>query len=76
MSIFLLIALALLLPAALLYLTLSVNDFEKNAKALSAVLQKRYFIEPPKKAAPGPFSPPAPGALGPKGEALGKPAKA
>ena len=50
MAIFLLIVLALLLPAALLYLTLSVNDFEKNTKALSAVLQKRYHIEPPKKA--------------------------
>jgi hypothetical protein len=41
------------LPAALLYLTLSVNDFEKNAKTLAAVLQKRYHIEPPQKATPG-----------------------
>jgi hypothetical protein len=49
----LLISLALLLPAALLFLTLSVNDFEKNTKALAAALQKRYLIEPPKKAAPG-----------------------
>ena len=53
MAIVLLIILALLLPAALLYLTLSVNDFEKNTKALAAVLQKRYYIEPPKKASPG-----------------------
>jgi hypothetical protein len=59
MAIVLLIILALLLPAALLFLTLSVNDFEKNTKALADALQKRYHIEPPKKAAPG--SPPAPG---------------
>ncbi len=59
MAIVLLIILALLLPAALLFLTLSVNDFEKNTKTLAASLQKRYHIEPPKKAAPG--SPPAPG---------------
>jgi len=59
MSILLLIAFTLLLPAALLYLTLSVNDFEKNTKALAAVLQKRYHIEPPKKAAPGGFGPAA-----------------
>jgi len=59
MAIVLLIASALLLPAALLYLTLSVNDFEKNTKALAAFLQKRYHIEPPKKAAPGQFGPAA-----------------
>lgn len=59
MAIVLLIILALLLPAALLFLTLSVNDFEKNTKALADALQKRYRIEPPKKAAPG--GPPAPG---------------
>ena len=59
MSILLLIVFALLLPAALLYLTLSINDFEKNTKALTAVLQKRYHIEPPKKAAPGLLTPPA-----------------
>jgi hypothetical protein len=53
MAIVLLIILALLLPAALLFLTLSVNDFEKNTKALAAALQKRYHIEPPKKPAPG-----------------------
>jgi len=59
MSILLLIALALLLPAALLYLTLSINDFEKNTKALAAVLEKRYHIEPPKKATPGQLTPAA-----------------
>lgn len=60
MAIVLLIAFALLLPAALLYLTLSVNDFEKNTKALTAVLHKRYHIEPPKKAAPGQLGPAKP----------------
>lgn len=49
MTIVLLIVVALLLPLALLYLTLAVNDFEKNTKALAEVLQKRYHIEPPKK---------------------------
>lgn len=62
MAIVLLIMFALLLPAALLFLTLSVNDFEKNTKTLAAVLQKRYHIEPPKKAAPGqPAIPAKPG---------------
>jgi hypothetical protein len=62
MAIVLLIILALLLPAALLFLTLSVNDFEKHTKALADVLQKRYHIEPPKKAAPGqPALPARPG---------------
>jgi hypothetical protein len=71
MAVVLLIVLALLLPAALLYLTLSVNDFEKNTKALAAVLQKRYHLEPPKKAAPGALSAaPAPG-----GASAGKPAR-
>lgn len=59
MAIVLLIVIALLLPIALLYLTLSVNDFEKNTKTLAAVLQKRYHIEPPKKATPGPLGPAA-----------------
>jgi hypothetical protein len=60
MAIVLLIVSALVLPAALLYLTLSVNDFEKNTKALTAVLHKRYHIEPPKKASPGQFGPTKP----------------
>jgi hypothetical protein len=59
MAIVLLIILALLLPAALLFLTLSVNDFEKNTKALAEALRKRYHIEPPKKPAPGQTAIPA-----------------
>ena len=51
MTIAILILSALVLPLALLYLTLAVNDFEKNTKALAALLVKRYHIEPPKKAA-------------------------
>ena len=51
MTIVILIIAALVLPLALLYLTLAVNDFEKNARALDALLYKRYHIEPPKKAA-------------------------
>jgi hypothetical protein len=53
MTIVILIAAALVLPLALLYLTLAVNDFEKNTRSLNAILQKRYHIEPPKKAAQG-----------------------
>ncbi len=67
MSLALLILSALALPAALVFLTLSVNDFERNTKALAAALQKRYHMEPPKKAA-------APGAPVPPGAA--KPGKA
>jgi len=59
MAIVLLILFALLLPAALFYLTLSVNDFEKNIKALAAVLQRRYHIEPPPVKKPIPGMPPA-----------------
>jgi hypothetical protein len=51
MTIIILIFAALVLPLALLYLTLAVNDFEKNTRALEAQLRKRYHIEPPKKAA-------------------------
>ncbi len=50
MTIAILLLSALVLPLALVYLTLAVNDFEKNTKALGALLQKRYHIEPPKKA--------------------------
>jgi hypothetical protein len=32
----------------MLFLSLSVNDFEKHAKALVDILVKRYTIEPPK----------------------------
>lgn len=71
MAIVLLIVVALFLPAALLYLTLSVNDFEKNTKALAAVLMKRYHQEPPKKSSGTGMTQ---GVLGPGREA-GKPGK-
>jgi hypothetical protein len=50
MTTIILILAALMLPFALLYLTLAANDFEKNTKTLAAILHKRYHIEPPKKA--------------------------
>ena len=50
MTIVLLILIALVLPAALLYLTVATNDFEKSTRALGAQIQKRYIYEPPKKA--------------------------
>lgn len=50
MTLAILIMTALVLPFALLYLTLAVNDFEKNTKTLAAMLDKRYHIEPIKKA--------------------------
>ena len=49
MTIALLIITALVLPLILLYLTLAVNDFEKNTKALASIILKRYHIEPVKK---------------------------
>jgi hypothetical protein len=48
MTVALLILAALVLPASMLFLSLSVNDFEKHAKALVDILVKRYTIEPPK----------------------------
>jgi hypothetical protein len=54
MAIVLLILIALVLPAALLYLTLATNDFEKSTRALGTFIQKRYVLEPPKK--PGDMS--------------------
>jgi hypothetical protein len=50
MTVVLLIIIALVLPAVLLYLTVSANDFEKSTRALSALLQKRYVYVPPAKA--------------------------
>jgi hypothetical protein len=41
------------LPLALIYLSVAANDFEKTTKVLAAVIQKRYVIEPPKKAGEG-----------------------
>jgi hypothetical protein len=50
MTIAILILTALVLPLALIYLTVATNEFEKNTKALAAFIQKRYTIEPAKKA--------------------------
>ena len=50
-AIAILILTALVLPMALLYLTLATNEFEKNTKALAVLIQKRYHIEPVKKSA-------------------------
>jgi hypothetical protein len=63
MTLVLALMLALVLPAALVYLTLSANDFEKNTRALAAVLEKRYQPEPPRKSA-------LPGAAAPAGAAV------
>ncbi|MDB5104312.1 MAG: hypothetical protein JWP91_2001 [Fibrobacteres bacterium] len=52
MTIAILILTALVLPLALLYLTLATNEFEKNTKALAAFIQKRYHIEPKKPGDP------------------------
>ncbi len=45
----LLILAAIFLPLIMLVLTLFVNDLEKNTDALTALLNKRYTIEPIKK---------------------------
>lgn len=50
MGILLLILATLVLPAALLYLTVATNEFEKSTRALTDMIQKRYTWEPPKKA--------------------------
>ncbi|MEO6097341.1 MAG: hypothetical protein ABIW76_17470 [Fibrobacteria bacterium] len=49
MTIAILILTALVLLMALIYLTVATNEFEKNTKALAALIQKRYLIEPAKK---------------------------
>lgn len=49
MTTFLLIIAALVLPLTMLVLTLSMNEFEKNTRALSQILIKRFTLEPPKK---------------------------
>jgi hypothetical protein len=51
MTIALLIFVALVLPMALLYLTVSLNEFEKSTRTLGEFIKKRYIFEPPKKAA-------------------------
>jgi hypothetical protein len=50
MGILLLILATLVLPAALFYLTVATNEFEKSTRALADLIQKRYTWEPPKKA--------------------------
>ncbi len=45
----LLIVAAVILPATMLVLTLCVNELEKNARALGAVLIKRYTMAPTRK---------------------------
>jgi hypothetical protein len=50
MTAILLILIALVLPAVLLYLTVSTNEFEKSTRALATFIQKRYVYVPPRKA--------------------------
>lgn len=49
MAIVLLILSSLALLAAMLYLSLSVNEFEKRVKGLDTIIQKRYRILSPVK---------------------------
>jgi hypothetical protein len=49
MTTVLLILAALILPATMLVLTLSINEFEKNCRQLGEILEKRYSYEPMKK---------------------------
>ncbi len=49
MTIALLILAAFILPATMLVLSLSMNEFEKHTRALSAVLVKRCVYERTKK---------------------------
>lgn len=53
MTIAILILTALVLPLALIYLSVATNEFEKTTKVLAEFIQKRYVIEPPKKAGEG-----------------------
>ncbi len=46
MNTILLILAAIVLPASMLILTLSMNEFEKKTKALGDFMLKRYTIEP------------------------------
>ncbi len=50
MTIVLLVLAAIILPATMLVLSLSVNDFEKRVRTLVDIMVKRYTIEPPKPA--------------------------
>ncbi len=49
MTIALLILAALILPATMLVLSISMNEFEKHTLALNAVLVKRCIYVPTKK---------------------------
>ncbi len=51
MTTLLLILCVLVLPVAMLFLSVSLNAFEKNAAALGEILLKRYHIAPPQKSA-------------------------
>jgi hypothetical protein len=53
MTIAILILTALVLPLALIYLSVATNEFEKTTKVLSELLQKRYVMEQPKKPGEG-----------------------
>jgi hypothetical protein len=53
MTIAILIISALVLPLALIYLSVAVNEFEKMTKVLDGLIQKRYSEPPKKKKAPG-----------------------
>ncbi|HKP98172.1 MAG TPA: hypothetical protein VJ385_20750 [Fibrobacteria bacterium] len=44
-----LILTALVLPLALLYLTVAANEFEKSTRQLGEAIRKRYVYEPPQK---------------------------
>lgn len=52
MTLFLVIIAGLVLPLSMLILSLSMNEFEKSTTALTALLIKRFTIEPPKKMDP------------------------
>lgn len=49
MTVALLILGALILPATMLVLSISMNEFEKHTRALNVVLTKRSIYEPAKK---------------------------
>ena len=53
MTIAILILFALVLPLALIYLSVAANEFEKSTKVLSEFIRKRYVLEPPKKPGEG-----------------------
>jgi hypothetical protein len=58
MHIVILIIAALVMPATMLVLSVSVNEFDKSARALFDAAVKRYTYEPMKKSGPGSEMPP------------------